>query len=69
MDDMGSYQVSIEKNKKNRGQTEEIKEYFDGKKNIGISTTLFGFIKVLSYNYYSTNELITVTGGKLKWFS
>lgn len=54
-------QAVIEKNYE-KGNTEEIVEYYDQRNNIGIAIQTVDGIKAYTYSYYSTNELLLVKG-------
>ncbi len=54
--------MSIERNRADRGQTEEIQEYYDGIDNYGVSVNLFGGIEARVYSFYDTNEILVIKG-------
>ena len=56
------YQASVEKNSANKGLTEEIREFYDGENNFGLSITVEAGLQTSVYGYYSTDELILVEG-------
>ncbi|CAF0782421.1 unnamed protein product [Brachionus calyciflorus] len=56
------YQAVLERNA--LGVTEEIKEYYDGKNNIGIAITTDASLKTSAYAYFSLNELLLVMNKK-----
>ena len=56
------YQLSLERNSQNLKLTEEIKEYYDGRDNIGISINIVGGIRTYAYAYTSLNELLLISG-------
>ena len=54
------YQFSMERNSIQAKFTEEIKEFFDGANNVGVSINNLAGIETRNYAYYDTNELLLV---------
>lgn len=57
---LSQYQAVLERN--GLGLTEEIKEFYDGKDNIGIAVTTEASIITVSYAYFRINELLLIKG-------
>jgi hypothetical protein len=58
------YSVEIEKNKADEKYTEEIREYYDGKNNIGVSYNTFNGQTVKTYSYFYSDELLLIDGNR-----
>ena len=56
------YSVEIEKNNANEKYTEEIREYYDGRLNYGVSHNTFDGFTVKTYSDFSTDELLLIKG-------
>ena len=56
------FSQNIERNRQDRGQTEEIQEYFDGVDNYGVSVNLLGGIETRTYSFYDQNQILVIKG-------
>lgn len=56
------YQASIEKNSAILKLTSEIREFYDGENNFGLSITVEAGLETYVYSYYNYNTLELVQG-------
>lgn len=54
--------MSVEKNSAKLKLTSEIREFYDGENNFGLSITVEANTETYVYSYYDTNELLLVEG-------
>jgi hypothetical protein len=52
----------VEKNSFDQKLSEEIREYYDGKNQVGIAVNTLAGLRTRTLSYYTTNELLLIEG-------
>ena len=56
------YQMVVEKNSFDQKLTEEIREYYDGKNQVGIAINTLAGLRTRTISYYPSNQLLLIEG-------